>query len=178
MLAILSRRWRETEACLGVQAYLASTVMMGALLEAMLLARLIAHVRRVSDLNLGAVLVMPADALLSALELGDGPSAPEHVVVLGGADQIVGVALRTRLLEQSEGGDKTRLLADIARRDFVTIPESATLVELLGRMATAHASVAVVVPSSPEAGAKPVVGIITQSAMAEALAAGMELFGD
>jgi chloride channel protein, CIC family len=135
-------------------------------------------VRRVSDLNLGAVLVMPADALLSALELGDGPSAPEHVVVLGGADQIVGVALRTRLLEQAEGGDKTRLLADIARRDFVTIPESATLVELLGRMATAHASVAVVMPSSPEAGAKPVVGIITQSAMAEALAAGMELFGD
>lgn len=43
MHAILSRRWRETEACLGVQAYLASTVMMGALLEAMLLARVNAH---------------------------------------------------------------------------------------------------------------------------------------
>ena len=37
-------------------------------------------VRHVSDLNLGAVLVMPADVPLSALELRDGPSAPEHVV--------------------------------------------------------------------------------------------------
>ena len=60
----------------------------------------------------------------------------------------------------------------------MTIPESATLVDLLGRMASAHASVAVVVPASPQVDAKPVVGIITQSAMAEALAAGMELFGD
>ena len=125
-----------------------------------------------------SVLVMPADVPLSALELRDGPSAPEHVVALSDAGQIVGVALRTWLLEKAEGGDETRHLSDIARRDFVTIPESATLVDLLGRMASAHASVAVVVPASPEADAKPVVGIITQSAMAEALAAGMELFGD
>ena len=76
--------------------------------------------------------------------------------------------------------DRTRLLVDIVRRDFVTISKSATLVDLLGRMASAHASVAVVVafiaPSSEDA--KPVIGIITQGAMAEALAAGMELFGD
>src|SRR5262249_25461958 len=43
MLAILVRRWRETEACLAVNAFLAATVMMGALLEAMLLARINAH---------------------------------------------------------------------------------------------------------------------------------------
>jgi len=135
-------------------------------------------VRRVSDLNLAAALILPADAPLSAVDLRDGPSAPEHVVIMSGADQIVGVAHRARLLEQAEGGDQTRHLADLARRDFVIIPESATLVDLLGRMASAHASVAVVVPSSPETDAKPVVGIITQSAMAEALAAGMELFGD
>ena len=135
-------------------------------------------VRRVSDLELGSVLILPADAPLSALDLADGPSAPEHVVALRGADQIVGVAHRSRLLDQAAGGDRTRLLVDIVRRDFVTISKSATLVNLLGRMASAHASVAVVVPSSPKADAKPVIGIITQGAMAEALAAGMELFGD
>lgn len=39
MQAILTRRWHETTRCLGAEANLAATVMMGALLEALLLAR-------------------------------------------------------------------------------------------------------------------------------------------
>ena len=39
MQAILNRRWKETWSCFGVGAHLASTVMMGAILEALLLAR-------------------------------------------------------------------------------------------------------------------------------------------
>jgi hypothetical protein len=40
MRDILSRRWRETQLCLQVGAHLAATVMMGAMLEALLLSRL------------------------------------------------------------------------------------------------------------------------------------------
>ena len=40
MQAILKRRWNETWSCFGAGAYLASTVMMGAILEALLLARI------------------------------------------------------------------------------------------------------------------------------------------
>lgn len=40
MLAILDRRWNETLSCLGVNAPLAATVMMGGLLEALFLARI------------------------------------------------------------------------------------------------------------------------------------------
>lgn len=40
MQSILNRRWTETWNCLSAGAYLASTVMMGALLEALLLARI------------------------------------------------------------------------------------------------------------------------------------------
>lgn len=40
MQAILNRRWNETWTCFGAGAHLASTVMMGALLEALLLARI------------------------------------------------------------------------------------------------------------------------------------------
>jgi hypothetical protein len=40
MQAILNRRWTETWNCIGATAYLAATVMMGALLEALLLARI------------------------------------------------------------------------------------------------------------------------------------------
>lgn len=39
MQAILTRRWEETSQCLAVGAHLAATVMMGALLEAILLSR-------------------------------------------------------------------------------------------------------------------------------------------
>jgi hypothetical protein len=40
MQTILNRRWNETWRCFGAGAYLASTVMMGAILEALLLARI------------------------------------------------------------------------------------------------------------------------------------------
>ena len=40
MRGILDRRWRETLACLGANAHLAATVMMGGLLEGLLLARI------------------------------------------------------------------------------------------------------------------------------------------
>jgi hypothetical protein len=40
MQTILNRRWNETWSCYGVGAHLASTVMMGAILEALLLARI------------------------------------------------------------------------------------------------------------------------------------------
>ncbi len=39
MQAILTRRWQETTLCLGAGAHLAATVMMGAMLEALLLSR-------------------------------------------------------------------------------------------------------------------------------------------
>ncbi len=47
MRAILERRWRETSLCLDAGAHLAATVMMGALLEALLLSR----VNHLSDLG-------------------------------------------------------------------------------------------------------------------------------
>jgi hypothetical protein len=40
MLTILERRWAETLACMGVNADLAATVMLGGLLEALFLARI------------------------------------------------------------------------------------------------------------------------------------------
>jgi len=45
MQAILVRRWSETQKCLDAGAYLAATVIMGSLLEALLLAR----VNKLSD---------------------------------------------------------------------------------------------------------------------------------
>ncbi len=138
-------------------------------------------VRRVSDLKLDSVLVMPAEAQLAELHLQDSPKAPEYVVALDAGGRIVGVVPRAWLLEQAGEAGKTRKLAALARHEFVTIPQSATLFDLLGRMASAHATVAVVTAPSvgPRSeGAALVAGIITQGTMAEALAVGMELFGD
>lgn len=40
MQAILARRWHEVQACIGAEAYMAATVMMGGILESLLLARI------------------------------------------------------------------------------------------------------------------------------------------
>jgi hypothetical protein len=46
MQAILQRRWDEVQQCLGAQAHLAATVMMGGLLESLLLTRINASPNR------------------------------------------------------------------------------------------------------------------------------------
>lgn len=83
--------------------------------------------------------------------------------------QAVALCAKRAQLSPNEGR-VNGLSGNSAGREFL----NPNLVQLSG----ADHSMAVVVPASPAADAKPVAGLITQSAMAEALAAGMELFGD
>ncbi|HXJ21811.1 MAG TPA: chloride channel protein [Polyangia bacterium] len=138
-------------------------------------------VRRVSDLPLQAVLVVPAGAALAELDLPDRPSSPEHVVVVDGSrHQILGFAERAELSEQMKKTPHPPM-RDLLRSDFVTIAADSRLADLLIRTTSARASVAVVVrPARGETVDSPgaVVGLITQTTMTDALAAGLELFGD
>lgn len=68
MQAILNRRWDEVQHCIGADAYLAATVMMGGLLESLLLARINGSV------NPGAVFTAkgaPRDKAGKTLPLGE-----------------------------------------------------------------------------------------------------------
>jgi CIC family chloride channel protein len=138
-------------------------------------------VRRISDLRLDAVLVLSNEASPPALQPPAGGAPPEHVVLVDSGDRIIGFIERSDLLQRIGNGEPRAALADVVRRDFVTISDDATLTDLLTRMASARASAAVVVSASGSPAREataPIVGFVTQSAMAEALAAGLELFGD
>jgi hypothetical protein len=72
-----------------------------------------------------------------------------------------------------------RALLDVARHDYVTIPSDAAIFEVLARLHAAHASVAIVLRPVHEGGNEDaILGIVTQAHLAEAVAEGMELFGD
>ncbi len=137
-------------------------------------------VRRISDLPLGAVLVVSNEIAPAELQLPEGNAAPEHVVVVDGSDRIIGFIERSDLAQRLRDGGPRAALTELVRRDFVTISDHATLIDLLTRMASARASAAVVVSPSHASGhaTAPVVGFVTQSALAEALATGLALFGD
>jgi chloride channel protein, CIC family len=137
-------------------------------------------IHRVSELQLESVVVVPADAPPTELTFSREPDAPASAVLLSG-DKICGVLTRDWVENHPAAVQSARSVSDIARQDFITVVDHATLVDLLTQMAGAHASVAVVVPSSPPASGsepKPALGLITETTMAAALAAGMELFGD
>jgi CIC family chloride channel protein len=117
-------------------------------------------VHHVSDLTLAPAVRVPADPDGTAVELPSRDTQTPYRVLTDG-DRIVGVL--------SSNGPVA----------FVTVASDATLVELLALMARSHAALAVVVASGTEVDhASSVLGVITQAAMTEALAVGMELFGD
>ena len=69
----------------------------------------------------------------------------------------------------------------MARVDYVTVPSTAAIFEVLARMRSARASVAVVLRSGaadPRGGNGSVLGVVTKAHLMDALAEGMELFGD
>ena len=58
-------------------------------------------------------------------------------------------------------------------------PTHATILEVLARLQSSGASVAIVLkPSAEDGSAGAVLGVVTKAHLAEALAEGMELFGD
>jgi chloride channel protein, CIC family len=134
-------------------------------------------VHHVSDLVLDPALLMPASAGLDGVSLREEPTAPRYVVLTDGA-RIEGVLSRNTALDRGEKFGPPGP-SYFGLQSHVTVSADATLVELLARMATSHASVAIVVPSRAEVDhATRILGIVTQARMAEALAEGMELFGD
>jgi CBS domain-containing protein len=94
---------------------------------------------------------------------------------------VTGVLPRDWALGHPSKIRSARRLADVALQDYVTVSKDATIVDLLARMVTHRAAVAVVVapPSdAPGAGVGRVLGVVTKSTLVETLAEGMELFGD
>ncbi len=128
-------------------------------------------VHHVADLVAGAVDLQPADRPPAALDLTEGPDIPGYIVVMDG-DRVAGVLSRNWLRGHPDDCRRAVRIADLARETFVVVGPDITIFDLIARMQRARARVAVVA-----AGPK-VLGVVTKEHLEEALAEGMELFGD
>ncbi len=133
-------------------------------------------VHHVGDIAMGDVAVADADAPASSLDLSEQPDAPSCVVVTAG-DEIAGVVPRTWALAHP-GALRRGTLGEVARRDYIVIPEEATIFDLMAALQKAGGSVAVVTAEASAGGALQIRGVVTKEHLAEALAEGMELFED
>jgi CIC family chloride channel protein len=135
-------------------------------------------VHHVTEMTLDAVTVLPSDTIANRVALDERADADE--IVLTGADgHVCGLLSRAWALGHREAIEKASTLADVARDDFVIVSATTTIVDVLAQFQTAHASVAIVVKRSAEPGkVDEVLGLVTKTHLAEALAEGMELFGD
>jgi CBS domain containing-hemolysin-like protein len=96
--------------------------------------------------------------------------------VLAEGSKVVGVVR----LDMAHLGtlDPAAPLADIARRDFAIVAADMTLFELMPALKRSRAELAVVLAPGATGPGIAVAGVVTKAHVAEALAEGMELFGD
>ncbi len=89
---------------------------------------------------------------------------------------VVGFVTREMLLAATCGqpGDKT--LGEIAARDYVTVSDRTSLLDVLAKMRMAGASIALVLPEGAHAAAGNIEGVVTKQAIADSLADVTELF--
>jgi CIC family chloride channel protein len=134
-------------------------------------------VHHVGDIAMSRALVVSEHAL-GGLSVPDDPTAPAFFVVIDGG-RVLGYFSREWALGHPTTLRDAANPADVVRRDFVLAATDMTVFDLLAALQKQAASLAVVVvPADDASGAPRVSGIVTKADVVEALAEGMELFGD
>jgi CIC family chloride channel protein len=139
-----------------------------------------ALVHHVSDVTLDPVAVLPAGAPLTAVGKPDDPAPPSHFVLLD-ADHVTAVLSTDRVRAHAAELAKAHTLADaaaVAGENWVTAAPDNTIFDLLERLQTNHASVAIVLRPETGGAAPHVLGLLTMAHVAQIMAEGMELFED
>lgn len=134
-------------------------------------------VHHVADVALVPVQILDADAPPETLAPDD--DGPAHCVLMEG-DRVVGVIGRDWALGHPRALKEARSLAEVARRDFVTVACDTTIFDVMATMQREHAEMAVVVASAADGsvGHARVRGVLTGAHLAQVIAEGMESFSD
>jgi len=131
-------------------------------------------VHHVTDMVIDKVTVLPDTARIEDLRLNE-ENANEEIVFMAD-DKVTGILSRTWALGHESALREAKKPADLARHDYVVVSSDTAIFEVLARMQTARSSVAVVLKPASEKDR--VLGLVTKAHLAEALAEGMEIFGD
>lgn len=134
--------------------------------------------RPAGEVPMAAAAVVPESASPDSLDLRDRAGAPAYLVLERGGE-LQGYFSREWALCHREELGRTGVLAAVARTDRVIAGPDTTLFDLLRRMRTARASVAVIVRPAAEGDRAPrVAGVLTMELLADVIADSLELFAD
>ena len=137
-------------------------------------------VHHVSDITLAKARVVSGNSGIDSLDLREDPQVPSQYVVEDDHG-IYGVISRDWARSHPDELARARSLAELASPNYVQVASDCSLFDLLARMQKAQGDCAVVVQSKrdrPTGTTPQVLGVVTKAHLAEALAEGMELFGD
>jgi CIC family chloride channel protein len=135
----------------------------------------IRHAKDVMDTHFR---VVPGSSTLEQFSTLLSKPIPEANFVVEDGDSIVGLLTKAAALEAVGQASKTTTLAEIASRNYLTVAEDVTLLEVIARMHVSRASVAVVTPQGHGDSVTSVEGLITKETISDSMTEAIEFFSD
>jgi len=137
------------------------------------------HVKRAGEVMEPHLVIMPASISLLAF----ARTFSEQVncscfAVKDDNGQVVGLLTKEIALEAAGRSGENTTLGQIATKDYLTVSEDATLLDVIAEMRSKQASVALVVPRKESVSAENAEGLITKERIADALLEITELYAD
>jgi CIC family chloride channel protein len=136
------------------------------------------HLKRARDVMETHFGVVPASSMLDEFAQMVSEQTTISWFLVEDLNGIAGVIAKDAALGALGPSAKTVRLGEIAHKDYITVAEDTTLFEVIARMRSSRASVALVRRDGGAISARDVEGLITKERIADAMVEAIELFSD
>lgn len=136
------------------------------------------HLKRAQDVMETHFGVVPASSTLDKFAQIVSEQTAISCFLVEDLNGVTGVITKDAALGALGQSGKTVTLGEIANKDYVTVPEDTTLFEVIARMRSSRASLALVIRGEGAVSANNVAGLITKEQIADAMVEAVELFSD
>jgi CIC family chloride channel protein len=92
--------------------------------------------------------------------------------------RVVGFMTKEAILESGRHPEKMSTFGEMASKNYVMVSEETTLFEVINRMRSTNAAIALVLPDGQVASAEHIEGVITKEDIADSMVTAVELFSD
>ena len=136
------------------------------------------HLKKTREVMDSQFVALPMEATLDDFVRTASERPDITTFLVEGSTGLIGFLTRDSALRLTVPGDSVVSLGDLADRRFVIVGEDTPLLDVMTRLRSAGASVALVVASAGTRSSACVRGLITREQIARAVIDGMELFSD
>jgi CIC family chloride channel protein len=136
------------------------------------------QIRRAKDVMDTRMVIVPASATLGKFARIALEQTAVSWFLVEDSNRVVGVVTKEAALGALTQHGETLTLGEVANRDYVTVAEEASLFDVIARLHSNHASIALVTCSQEAVSAGDVKGLITKHHIGDSMAQAIELFSD